>query len=69
MSWRSMAAFMRANARPDTAAQIEWRLKDRIAREQARDETRAKYPVITRENFHEVVSFQERRIAELLAQA
>lgn len=60
-----MAFYKKRIVRPDTADDIAWRAKDSAARALAREEVKARFPVITPENFAEAADFQERRIREL----
>jgi len=52
-------------AKPDTPEQIAWRVRDNEAREQAKTETRAKFPVITAENMEEAMDYREQRYQQL----
>lgn len=52
----------------DTAADIAERVRRLRVLEQVRQEREARYPVVTGDNFKSLSDWQERRIAELLAE-
>lgn len=62
-----MAFYKKRIVRPDTAADIAERIKNRKACEQALADVRERYPVITAENFEEANAYRERRIREIEA--
>lgn len=50
----------------DTPQQVAERFRVRRANEQAHAETRVRFPVLTEQNIDEALTFQARRIDELL---
>lgn len=58
--------MQRAKQRPDTAADIAWRIHSREVAERVNEERRERYPVLTPENVHEAMEWQAARIAELM---
>lgn len=50
----------------DTPEQVRLRIIDKVARETARQERDALFPVITPENFNEACAWFEQRVKELL---
>ncbi len=61
-----MAFYKKRIVRPDTPADIAWRMANNVARDTARRETKEKFPVVTAENFQAANDYRERRIAELM---
>lgn len=56
-----------ANQRPDTRADIDHRIATRAAGEQAVQERKAKFPMLTATNAEEALAWQEARLRELMA--
>ena len=59
---RRIGTMMRANTRPDTPADIEWRTKSREAAQAAISDREAKYPTLTADNAAEAIRYQEQRV-------
>jgi hypothetical protein len=66
---RRIGAMMARNNRPDTAADIAWRQRHSAACAQANRETHERFPTLTAENIDAALTFQERRIRELMETA
>lgn len=64
-----IGAMMALNNRPDTAADVAWRLRRNAACEQANRETRERYPNLTAENVGAALDFQAGRIKALMGEA
>ncbi len=61
--------MMARNNRPDTPAEIAWRVRHNAACEQARRETHERFPVLDSSNVDSALKFQETRINELMTAA
>lgn len=64
-----IGAMMARNNRPDTTADVAWRLRHNAACEQANLETRERYPNLTAENVDAALDFQAGRIKSLMGEA
>lgn len=62
-SGRTIRALQLAKQRPDTAADIRWRLDSRKAGELANADAHAKYPTLDGENIGAALAYQEERYA------
>jgi hypothetical protein len=63
-----MAFYKKRIVRQDTQADVDWRLRNNLARDQARKDTKAKFPVVTADNFADAVAYQDQRVADLMKQ-
>lgn len=59
-----MAFYKKRIVRPDTPQDVAERISYRNACEKARAERKAKFPVLTTQNFEEAAAFQNQRIAD-----
>jgi hypothetical protein len=65
---RTIRSLQLAAQRPDTAADIRWRLDSRKAGDLANAETKAKYPTLDGENIGSALAYQEERYAFHMSQ-
>jgi hypothetical protein len=63
VSRHTMRALQAARQRPDTAADIRWRLDSRKASELTQADVAAKYPTLDGTNIGAALAYQEERYA------
>jgi hypothetical protein len=64
---RRIYGLQRAVWRPDTHADLAWRLRSNAVREQLNRERAERWPVLDADNIREVLRWQEDRYAALMA--
>ena len=58
--------MIKANQRPDTAADIAWRKDSRAANEQVVRELNERFPVLSDKNMRDAIEFREQRYKEIM---